>query len=135
MIAALIPVLGTVLDKILPDAGEREKAKAELARMDKEGELKEMETQMSAIVMEAQSEDPWTSRARPSFLYVVYIIILAAIPMGVLHAIDPALAGDIAKGFKLWLDAIPEDMWTLFGIGYLGYSGARSWDKRTKRMK
>jgi len=26
---------------------------------------------MQAIVVEAQSNDPWTSRARPSFLYMM----------------------------------------------------------------
>jgi hypothetical protein len=86
---------------------------------------------MQAIVMEAQSKDPWTSRARPGFLYVMYILMLAAIPMGVLHAFNPALAGGVVNGFHAWLGAIPEEMWTLFGIGYLGYVGGRSWDKRT----
>lgn len=32
MIAALIPIIGTVLDKIIPDAGAREQAKAEMEK-------------------------------------------------------------------------------------------------------
>ena len=37
---------------------------------------------MSAIVAEANSSDPWTSRARPSFLYLIYVLLLFAVPMG-----------------------------------------------------
>ena len=44
---------------------------------------------MQAIVAEAQSTDPWTSRARPSFLYMMYALILWAIPMGLIAAADP----------------------------------------------
>ena len=36
---------------------------------------------------------------------------------------------DFVDGFKLWLHAIPEPVLTLFGIGYLGYTGARTVDK------
>jgi hypothetical protein len=84
---------------------------------------------MSAIIAEAQSQDPYTSRARPSFLYVMYALILAAIPMGVLHAYNPELAVSIATGLKAWLEALPEELWWLFGAGYLGYTGARTIDK------
>ena len=132
MIGLLLPVIGKVLDKIIPDTAARDKAKADLAKLEFDGDLKEMEVKMSAIVMEAQSTDPWTSRARPSFLYVVYIIILSAIPMGVLFAFSPETANNITAGFQQWLAAIPEDMWTLFGVGYLGYAGARSYDKGKK---
>ncbi len=127
---ALVGISSKVIDKIFPDPVEAAKAKAQLAQMQQNGELKELETRMSAIIAEANSSDPWTSRARPSFLYVVYVIILAAIPMGFLHAVRPDMAMNVATGFKLWLDAIPSDMWMLFGAGYLGYTGARSYDKR-----
>lgn len=129
---AVVGIGGKLIDKLFPDPAERARAQAELLRMQQDGELKELETRMSAILAEAQSADPWTSRARPSFLYVVYIIILAAIPMGFLHAARPEIATGVAVGFKGWLDAIPGDMWMLFGAGYLGYTGARSLDKRGK---
>jgi phosphotransferase system glucose/maltose/N-acetylglucosamine-specific IIC component len=91
---------------------------------------KELETRMSAILAEANSKDPWTSRARPSFMYVIYVCILAGIPMGVLHAFYPAIAVGVAEGFKAWLQAIPDTLYTLFGVGYVGYSAARTVDKR-----
>lgn len=130
---ALLGVGEKLIDKFFPDPEEAAKKKLELATLHQKGELKEMEVSMSAIVAEANSKDPWTSRARPSFLYVVYIIILSAIPMGVLHAVSPETAVNVSTGFKAWLDAIPEPMWTLFGAGYLGYAGARSFDKAKKK--
>lgn len=130
VIDGLLDVGGKLIDKIWPDPAEREKAKAQLLQMQQNGELKELETRMSAILAEAQSSDPWTSRARPSFMYVMYAMILASIPMGVLHAFDPSMAVNIADGMKAWLSAIPQEMWMLFGVGYTGYAWARSKDKQ-----
>lgn len=130
----LLPVVGTVIDKLFPDAEAREKAKYELAKMQMDGELKVIETQLSAIIAEAQSADPWTSRARPSFLYVVYILLLMSIPMGVMTVINPDAATHFTEGFKGWLAAIPEPILTLFGTVMLGYVVGRSYEK-TKSIK
>mgnify|MGYP001773482507 CR=1 FL=1 len=133
----MIPIIDSVLDigsklidKFIPDPVEKMKAQASLLQMQQNGELKELETRMSAIIAEANSKDPWTSRARPSFMYVIYICILAGIPMGLLHAFYPAIAVGVAEGFKAWLQAIPDTLYTLFGVGYVGYSAARTVDKR-----
>jgi hypothetical protein len=128
-LATLMPTISGVLDKVLPDEKAREAARHALVQLELEGNLKELEHQLSAIVTEAKSADPWTSRARPSFLYVVYIYILAAIPFGFAYMLDPVAAGLGVEGVKAWLAAIPDSMWGLFGVGYLGYTGARSYDK------
>jgi len=120
-----------VIDKIFPDQESKQRAKIELAMMQQNGELKELETRMSAILAEAKSADPWTSRARPSFLYVIYLMILMAIPIGILSAFNPAMAIQIASGMQAWLASIPDALWATFGIGYTGYTVARSaWDKK-----
>ena len=118
-----------ILNKIIPDPSERAKAQAMLIEAQNKGEFKELDSRMQAIVMEAQSADPWTSRARPSFLYVMYVMILGAIPMGFLFALEPELSDLVIKGFKGWLKAIPTELWALFGAGYLGYVNKRSEDK------
>ena len=74
------------------------------------------------------------SRARPSFLYVVYILLLSAIPMGVLTVFNPGAALDLTTGFKAWLGAIPDSILTLFGTVMTGYVIGRSWEK-TKGIK
>jgi hypothetical protein len=73
--------------------------------------------------------DRWVTRARPSFLYVIYVIILWAFPMGLIAAINPAVAASISVGMTAYLKAIPDSLWALFGTGYLGYTAARQWGK------
>ncbi|MBE2993088.1 hypothetical protein IFR23_13855 [Sphingomonas sp. CFBP 13603] len=73
--------------------------------------------------------DPWTTRARPTFLYVMYTLLLGAIPAGLIAAVRPQTAQAIAAGMAAYLNAIPEPLYALFGTGYLGYTVAREWGK------
>ena len=138
MLSAMLgPILGVgekLIDRWVPDPKQKHAAKMQVMEMAQRGEFREIEIRMSAILAEANSDDPWTSRARPSFLYVCYLLILAAIPMGVISAISPETGLAIAAGFKAWLEAIPSDLYTLMTVGYLGYNGARSFDK-TRKLK
>ncbi len=118
-----------VIDKLFPDKTEAERLKLELFRQQQAGEFKELETRYSAIIAEAQAADPWTSRARPSFMYVMYIMILASLPMGFMFAFKPEIAMAVTAGVGSWLKALPEEMWWLFGAGYLGYTGVRGIEK------
>lgn len=122
-----------IIDKIWPDktaqAAERAQAELALLQVQNDQEIKEMTAGLSAVIAEAQSADPWTSRARPSFMYVIYVMILMGIPMGFLAAFKPEMANAVAQGLKMWLSAIPDPLWTLFGVGYVGYTGARMVEK------
>jgi Holin of 3TMs, for gene-transfer release len=129
LLDALISPIAGLIDKIISDPKARDAAKLELLKLQGSQELDAIKTQMTAIVAEAQSTDPWTSRARPSFLYVMYTMILWAIPMGLIAAVRPEMARGIADGMNAYLAGIPEPMWALFGTGYLGYTAARSWGK------
>ena len=121
--------LAGLIDKIIPDPRARDAAKLELLKLQGAQELDAVRAQLSAIVAEAQSADPWTSRARPSFLYVMYALLLWAIPMGLIAAVAPAAARHIADGMTAYLNALPEPLYALFGTGYLGYTAARQWGK------
>jgi hypothetical protein len=77
----------------------------------------------------AMSDDRWAKRARPTFLYVMYVMILWSIPMGIAAAIDPMLARRVIAAMQAYLAAIPEPLYALFGTGYLGYTAARQWGK------
>lgn len=71
----------------------------------------------------------WTSRARPTFLYVIYCAILACF-VGALAGIWwPQQVTQAAANLQQLLAAIPDDLWFLFGAGYLGHSASRSFDK------
>ena len=129
LIESLIGPLASIIDKIIPDKEARAKAKLELLKLEGSHDLQAIEARLSAIVAEANSADPWTSRARPSFLYVMYSLILWAIPMGILAAFRPDLAADIGEGMNAYLGGLPEPLYALFGTGYLGYTAARQWGK------
>ena len=129
ILETLIGPIASIIDKIIPDPQAREHAKLELLKLRDSHELDTLTAQLQAIVAEANSKDPWTSRARPSFLYVMYVLLLWALPMGVLAAFRPAMAQQIAAGMNAYLNGLPEPLYALFGTGYLGYTAARQWGK------
>ena len=124
---AIVGPLAGIIDKVIPDPKARDAAKLELIKLQGGQEMEAMKAQLSAIVAEAQSSDPWTSRARPSFLYVMYALLLWAIPMGLIAAVVPGTADAIARGMTAYLRGLPEELYALFGTGYLGYTAARAW--------
>ena len=129
IIEGLIGPVAKLIDKIIPDPEARDRAKLELLKLEGSQEMDAIKTRMTAIVAEANSADPWTSRARPSFLYVMYALLLWAIPMGLIAAVQPGMAKDIAAGMNAYLNGIPEPLYALFGTGYLDYTVAREWGK------
>jgi hypothetical protein len=129
IIEGLIGPIGKLIDNIIPDPEARDRAKLELLKMEGSQEMEAIRIRMTAIVAEATNADPWTSRARPSFLYVMYALLLWAIPMGLIAAARPDMAKGMAEGMNAYLAGIPEPLYALFGTGYLGYTAARAWGK------
>lgn len=129
IIDGIIGPVAKLIDKIIPDPEARDRAKLELLKLENSNEMEALKIQLSAIVAEAQSSDPWTSRARPSFLYVMYVLLLWAIPMGLIASVRPEVAEMIAHGMNAYLAGIPEPLYALFGTGYLGYTVTRQWGK------
>lgn len=129
VVAGLAGPAFALIDELFTSDEEREQKKLEFLQLQQSGKLKVMEQKMSVLLADAQSKDPWTSRARPSFLYVFYILLLMGIPMGFLSFFNPEAAQAVAAGFQAWLSAIPEEAWTAFWICFTGYTGARSYEK------
>jgi len=129
IIAGLISPVAKLIDRVVPDPQARDQAKLELLRLEGSQELEAIRAQMSAMLAEAQSADPWTSRARPGFLYVMYALLLWSIPMGLIAALWPQTAETIARTMNAYLSGLPEPLYALFGTGYLGYTAARQWGK------
>lgn len=76
-LTALIPVLGNIFDKIIPDPKAAADAKLEIMRMAQAGEMAHLDAelklalgQMEVNKAEAASSDPFTSRARPFILWI-----------------------------------------------------------------
>lgn len=128
-ISAGIDLIGKAIDRFVPDPAQRDAAKLAMFQAQRADDLDTVKVAMSAILAEANSADPWTSRARPSFLYVVYVLLLWGLPMGVLSAFYPAQAAAVAVGFKAWLAAIPDSLYLLFGTVMTGYGISRTVEK------
>jgi hypothetical protein len=77
--------------------------------------------QSKNITAETQSPDHFVSRARPTFLYVM----IAAIGYSLILA--PLINVFLHKGLVPM--EIPGDYLSLFGVGFLGYTGARTYEK------
>lgn len=77
--------------------------------------------QSKNITAETQSDDPFVRRARPSFLYVMITGIAFSI------IIFPILNLIAHKGLQMV--EIPSAYLELFGVAFLGYTGARTWEK------
>lgn len=127
----LLDIGGKLIDKLIPDPEAKAKAQQELLAMQQRGEMAELETRMGAIMAEANSADPWTSRARPSFLYVFYFILISLVIIapfvGVFFPIEMnQFYNNVGAGFR----AMPEELWWTFSVGFLGYAGARTYEKR-----
>jgi hypothetical protein len=119
-----------IIEHFFPNKIEQQQKMLEFQTLLAKGEFRADEARMNAIIAEAQSKDKWTSRARPSFLYVFCIYILAALPLGALYVYDPGIAKQFIEGVKLWFEAMPKILYELFGAGFLGYTIARSYEKK-----
>jgi hypothetical protein len=118
-------IVGTF--KLSPDkAAELEALKethaADLAKLQVELEEKasdaisrEVEAASANIRAEATNGDKYTSRARPTFLYVCNVILAWN------YILVPTLGRKPIE--------FPEPLFWLFGSVMLGYVGARSWEK------
>jgi hypothetical protein len=129
-LGSLVDFGSKLIDRLIPDPAQRDAAKLELLKAQQAGEFKELDSRMAAINAEANSADPWTSRARPTFLYVFYVLILALVLVApILGVFFPAqmqaFFANVGAGFK----AIPGELWATFTAGYIGYAGFRTVEK------
>lgn len=110
-----------IVDRFVQTPEEKAKALIELRQL----EVREIEAIVSAtsaaIVAEAQSDDPYVRRSRPTYLYLIYTIL------GFNFILLPVL--QFVTQQPIQPIELPSDLYYLFGAGYLGYVGARSWDK------
>jgi len=128
-VANAAKLIDDAINKIWPNPTDEAAAQATIIKANADAALATLAQQMSVMLAEANSTDKWTSRARPSFLYVMYILMLGSLPMAVLYAFDPKHAELIAVGLQKWLAAIPDTMWQMFGLCFLGYSASRTFEK------
>ena len=94
---------------------ELAKLQAELESKEKDQIAKEIEAASANIRAEVASGDKFTSRSRPSFIYMMLAIMLCN------YILFPLLRRPVVE--------YPEALFWLFGSVMLGYTGARTWEK------
>lgn len=82
------------------------------------------------IRAEAQSGDKFVSRARPTFLYLFYIILAFNF---IVLPIAQIIGGTSVTDLKPI--EFPDILWEVFIAGYLGYVGAREFGKYKSKVK
>ena len=113
LIETLIGPIAALIDKLIPDPKARDAAKLELIKLQGAKIWRRCARNCPRSLPRRKPPDPWTSRARPSFLYVMYVIILWSLPMGLIAAFRPQAAADIAAGMNAYLAGLPEPLYAL----------------------
>lgn len=132
---SLLEGISSIIGKFKLDPAERAKIQAavdahafdlavkeaELQARLAEFQAREIEAASAIIQAEGASTDRFTSRARPAFMWLMYIVI------GWNFILLPII--QMTQGMPTQPIVLPEEMYWLFASGYLGYVGFRSLDK------
>jgi hypothetical protein len=97
------------------NAQELQKIQMEMEAKEQESIAREIEAASANIRAEVTNGDKFTSRSRPSFVYMMLLI------MACNYVIFPLVGRSVIE--------YPEALYWLFGSVMLGYTGARTWEK------
>jgi hypothetical protein len=105
------------VDPNLKAANEEKLAEIQAELLSKQMDAATVEIQAASanIRADAESGDKFTARARPSFMYIIELILFWN------YIVAPLLGKTVL--------VLPDSLFWLFGSAILGYTGARSWDK------
>lgn len=114
------------LFKVDPNKALEAQTELQKIQFDLEGKMqdalsREIEAASANIRADASSGDKFTQRARPSFMYIVEVILVCN------YIIFPLMNRSPLE--------LPEPLFWLFGSAILGYTGARSWEKYSQMGK
>ena len=105
-------------------------AELEQAMMKHEAEMKRLDVEerkdaRELIREEGRSEDPWVRRARPTFLWLIYLVLFWNFVVLGTYEYFTTGAAVLQPPINF-----PEELYMLFGSAFLGYTGFRSLDKK-----
>lgn len=126
----IIEMIGKVLDKLIPDAETREKAKAEITTQLLSNDKALTEAARDVVVAEAKGESWMQRNWRPCLMFTIMGLLVwngMFLPL-----ISAWMKVDLVK-LQDW-DAIPAAMWSLLQIGVGGYVIGRTGEKIADAM-
>lgn len=126
LIGSLLPVVGKVLDRVLPDTVEKDKVRAELQASLMEHSASIEKAAASVVIAEAKGES-WIQRSWRPITMLSFVVIIVNN-----YIIVPWLKTFGLPAVHL---EIPPDMWTLLSLGLSGYIVSRGAEKGIKSWK
>lgn len=128
----LVPAIGKILNRIIPDPNEAKRIEAELTKemMNSESEL--YKAAGSIITAEAKGES-WMQRNWRPITMLAFVFIIAN--NYILAPYVQFIATLFGSGITLPTLSIPDGMWGLLQIGIGGYITSRGVEKVTKSVQ
>ena len=130
LLAALLPIFGSVIDKVIPDKAAAEKAKleaqAQLVAAATQGALAQLEVNK----VEAAHQSVFVAGWRPAIGWVCAAALAYSYMLVPLVGFTLALMG---KPVPRW-PVLDGNLWELM-FGMLGMGALRSWDKAQERKQ
>ena len=126
MIAALLPLIGSVIDKIFPDKTQAEQAKLKMIEMAQAGEFKAIDADLEMARNQAEINK---TEAGNSSIFVAgwrpFIGWVCGIAMVYQYLARPILIG---VGGYTAMPGLDGTLWEILA-GMLGIAGLRTWEK------
>ena len=119
ILSAVLPIVGRVLDRVIPDSEARAKAELEIQTglLNAESEI----VKAAASVIRSEASGNWLQRSWRPMLMILFGLIIANN-----YVIVPYV---LAFGFFVPSLDIPPGMWALLNVGVGGYVVGRSAEK------
>ena len=136
----VVSSVGTVLDNLFTSDDEKEKnkiamtqitlaaaqAEKELAIDLEKAYLDDVKDLRRQITVELQSEDAYVRRARPTFNYIFYVVLIFNFIFIPIYRVITNQSLEVIK--------LPTELWTVFGVGFIGYGYLRTVEKTGKKL-
>ena len=116
---SLLPIVGDVLDKIIPDPAAQAEAKLKLMELAQKGEFTEMTTKADIIKAEANSES-WLAQSWRPIMMLTFGALIVARWLG--YAAPGISQEEILK------------LWNIVELGITGYVVGRTVEKLTPQV-
>lgn len=136
----VVSSVGSVLDNLFTSDDEKEKNKIALTQITlaaaqaekdlaadlEKAYLDDVKDLRRQITVELQSQDAYVRRARPTFNYIFYAVLIFN------YIFIPIYK--VITGQALEVIDLPTELWTVFGVGFIGYGYLRTVEKTGKKM-
>jgi hypothetical protein len=136
----IIGSVGNVLDNLFTTDDEKQKnkialtqitlaaaqAERELAADLEKAYLEDAKDMRRQLRVELQSQDAFVRRARPTFNYIFYTVLIFNFIFIPIY--------QLITGSSLDVIELPTELWTVFGVGFIGYGYLRTVEKTAVKI-